>query len=152
MLQFVCVGGSPSRMLTFIKYVATELGLGRPGDEYPNICSGSDRYAMYKVGPVLSVSVSTHPGLCTRGSCRLIAGRWEVESAGERGTLDLAPAAPHTNPNANRHSCLGCRGGGAGAGREQEGEGAMLGQGWGRAKAGARAGAGSACLPVCEIR
>nr|XP_003465871.2 uridine phosphorylase 1 isoform X1 [Cavia porcellus] len=55
-VKFVCVGGSPSRMLTFIKYVATELGLGRPGDEYPNICSGSDRYAMYKVGPVLSVS------------------------------------------------------------------------------------------------
>ncbi|XP_010623198.1 uridine phosphorylase 1 isoform X2 [Fukomys damarensis] len=55
-VKFVCVGGSPSRMLTFIEYVATELGLGRPGDEHPNICSGTDRYAMYKVGPVLSVS------------------------------------------------------------------------------------------------
>ncbi|XP_023570330.1 uridine phosphorylase 1-like isoform X1 [Octodon degus] len=55
-VKFVCVGGSSSRMLTFIKYVATELGLGRTGDEYPNICSGTDRYAMYKVGPVLSVS------------------------------------------------------------------------------------------------
>jgi hypothetical protein len=58
-LQFVCVGGSPSRMNSFINYVAVELGLGRPGDEYPNICAGTDRYAMYKVGPVLSVSVST---------------------------------------------------------------------------------------------
>lgn len=55
-VKFVCVGGSPSRMLTFIRYVAAELGLGRPGDEYPNICSGTDRYAMYKAGPVLSVS------------------------------------------------------------------------------------------------
>lgn len=57
--QFVCVGGSPSRMSTFIKYVAAELGLDHPGKEYPNICAGTDRYAMYKVGPVLSVSVST---------------------------------------------------------------------------------------------
>lgn len=28
-----------------------------PELEYPNICTGSDRYAMYKIGPVLSVSV-----------------------------------------------------------------------------------------------
>jgi uridine phosphorylase len=55
-VKFVCVGGSPSRMNSFINYVAVELGLGRPGDEYPNICAGTDRYAMYKVGPVLSVS------------------------------------------------------------------------------------------------
>nr|XP_004652987.1 uridine phosphorylase 1 [Jaculus jaculus]XP_044991892.1 uridine phosphorylase 1 [Jaculus jaculus]XP_044991893.1 uridine phosphorylase 1 [Jaculus jaculus]XP_044991894.1 uridine phosphorylase 1 [Jaculus jaculus]XP_044991895.1 uridine phosphorylase 1 [Jaculus jaculus] len=55
-VKFVCVGGSPSRMNTFIRYVASELGLGRPGEEYPNICAGTDRYAMYKVGPVLSVS------------------------------------------------------------------------------------------------
>jgi hypothetical protein len=58
-LQFVCVGGSSSRMNTFIKYVAAELGLDHPGKEYPNICAGTDRYAMYKAGPVLSVSVST---------------------------------------------------------------------------------------------
>lgn len=57
--QFVCVGGSPSRMSAFIRYVAAELGLDHPGKEYPNICVGTDRYAMYKVGPVLSVSVST---------------------------------------------------------------------------------------------
>lgn len=59
--QFVCVGGSPSRMKSFIQYVAVELGLGRPGEDYPNICSGTDRYAMFKVGPVLSVSVSSCP-------------------------------------------------------------------------------------------
>ncbi|XP_029423728.1 uridine phosphorylase 1 isoform X2 [Nannospalax galili] len=55
-VKFVCVGGSPSRMNTFIRYVAAELGLAHPGEEYPNICAGTDRYAMYKVGPVLSVS------------------------------------------------------------------------------------------------
>ncbi|XP_066096342.1 uridine phosphorylase 1 isoform X2 [Saccopteryx bilineata] len=55
-VKFVCVGGSPSRMKSFIKYVASELGLDRPGEDYPNICAGTDRYAMFKVGPVLSVS------------------------------------------------------------------------------------------------
>lgn len=55
-VKFVCVGGSPSRMKAFIKYVASELGLDRPGKDYPNICSGTDRYVMYKAGPVLSVS------------------------------------------------------------------------------------------------
>ncbi|XP_054582542.1 uridine phosphorylase 1 isoform X2 [Eptesicus fuscus] len=53
-VKFVCVGGSPSRMSAFIKYVASELGLGRPGEDYPNICAGTDRYAMFKAGPVLS--------------------------------------------------------------------------------------------------
>lgn len=57
--QFVCVGGSPSRMQAFIKYVSSELGLGLPGEDHPNICVGTDRYAMFKAGPVLSVSVST---------------------------------------------------------------------------------------------
>lgn len=55
-VKFVCVGGSASRMSAFIKYVAAELGLDHPGKEYPNICAGTDRYAMYKAGPVLSVS------------------------------------------------------------------------------------------------
>lgn len=68
--QFVCVGGSPSRMSAFIKYVASELGLGRPGEDYPNICVGTDRYAMFKAGPVLSVSVSTCPRAAGPGLCR----------------------------------------------------------------------------------
>uniref|UniRef100_A0A8B9YHI1 Uridine phosphorylase n=1 Tax=Bos mutus grunniens TaxID=30521 RepID=A0A8B9YHI1_BOSMU len=55
-VKFVCVGGSPSRMKAFIKYVAMELGFAHPGADYPNICEGTDRYAMFKVGPVLSVS------------------------------------------------------------------------------------------------
>ncbi|XP_072859974.2 uridine phosphorylase 1 isoform X2 [Pogona vitticeps] len=55
-VKFVCVGGSPSRMKAFITYMAEELGIGDPGSDYPNICAGTDRYAMYKAGPVLSVS------------------------------------------------------------------------------------------------
>uniref|UniRef100_A0A8D0HCL3 Uridine phosphorylase n=1 Tax=Sphenodon punctatus TaxID=8508 RepID=A0A8D0HCL3_SPHPU len=55
-IKFVCVGGSPSRMKAFITYMAGELGMASPGCDYPNICAGTDRYAMYKVGPVLSVS------------------------------------------------------------------------------------------------
>lgn len=55
--QFVCVGGSPQRMKSFIEYIAAELKMEDPNSEYPNICAGTDRYDMYKVGPVLSVSV-----------------------------------------------------------------------------------------------
>ncbi|KAM6178163.1 uridine phosphorylase 1 [Rhynchocyon petersi] len=55
-VKFVCVGGSPSRMKAFASYVARELDLERPGMDHVNICAGTDRYAMYKVGPVLSVS------------------------------------------------------------------------------------------------
>lgn len=43
-------------MEAFTKYMAKELGLDHPGAEYPNICVGTDRYVMFKVGPVLSVS------------------------------------------------------------------------------------------------
>lgn len=45
-------------MKSFIEYIAKELGQEDPKGEYPNICEGTDRYVMYKVGPVLSVSVS----------------------------------------------------------------------------------------------
>lgn len=55
-VKFVCVGGSAWRMKAFIQYIAGELGLGNPQAEYPNLCAGTDRYCMYKVGPVLSVS------------------------------------------------------------------------------------------------
>lgn len=58
--QFVCVGGSPWRMKAFIEYIAAELNMEDPKAEYPNICAGTDRYAMYKIGPVLSVSVCRH--------------------------------------------------------------------------------------------
>lgn len=59
-------------MKAFIRYVASELGLDRAGMDYPNICAGTDRYAMFKVGPVLSVSVSTcPPGGSVLGLCKL---------------------------------------------------------------------------------
>ncbi|KAJ4924208.1 hypothetical protein JOQ06_000448 [Pogonophryne albipinna] len=55
-VKFVCVGGSPLRMKSFTEYIAAEICMEDPESEYPNICAGMDRYAMYKVGPVLSVS------------------------------------------------------------------------------------------------
>ncbi|XP_068090640.1 uridine phosphorylase 1 [Hyperolius riggenbachi] len=55
-VKFVCVGGSPSRMKAFAQYITGELNLGDPKEDIPNICAGTDRYAMYKVGPVLSIS------------------------------------------------------------------------------------------------
>ncbi|XP_053121682.1 uridine phosphorylase 1-like isoform X1 [Hemicordylus capensis] len=55
-VKFVCVGGSPSRMKAFITYIAEKLGIGNSGCDFPNICAGSDRYAMYKAGPVLAAS------------------------------------------------------------------------------------------------
>ncbi|XP_029359373.1 uridine phosphorylase 1-like isoform X2 [Echeneis naucrates] len=55
-VKFVCVGGSSTRMKSFIEYIAAELNMQDPNSDYPNICAGTDRYVMYKVGPVLSVS------------------------------------------------------------------------------------------------
>ncbi|XP_018423611.1 PREDICTED: uridine phosphorylase 1-like [Nanorana parkeri] len=55
-VKFVCVGGSPSRMKAFAQYITGELKMGDPKADIPNICAGTDRYAMYKVGPVLSIS------------------------------------------------------------------------------------------------
>lgn len=55
-VKFVCTGGSATRMKEFIEYIAVLLGMEDPKSEYPNICEGTDRFAMYKVGPVLSVS------------------------------------------------------------------------------------------------
>ncbi|KAM3929810.1 uridine phosphorylase 1 [Leptodactylus fuscus] len=55
-VKFVCVGGSPWRMKAFAQYITGELKLGDPNDDIPNICEGTDRYAMYKVGPVLAIS------------------------------------------------------------------------------------------------
>ncbi|XP_055065662.2 uridine phosphorylase 1 [Misgurnus anguillicaudatus] len=52
-VKFVCVGGSSSRMAAFTKYIAKELG---EKGEYSNLCVDIDRYVMYKVGPVLSIS------------------------------------------------------------------------------------------------
>ena len=60
-VKFVCMGGSTGRMEQFAHLAVKELGI-----EFPvgaNICdiSKSDRFCMYKVGPVLSISVSRPP-------------------------------------------------------------------------------------------
>lgn len=38
-----------------------ELGLEGDGEDLADICAGTDRYAMYRVGPLLSISVSAAP-------------------------------------------------------------------------------------------
>ena len=63
-IQFVCVGGSPNRMRAFAQFMHKELGLAGDGEDLADICAGTDRYAMYRAGPVLSISVSTPP-CCT---------------------------------------------------------------------------------------
>ncbi|XP_054237238.1 uridine phosphorylase 2 [Indicator indicator] len=55
-IKFVCVGGSPDRMRAFAQLMQRELGLAGDGEELADICAGSDRYAMYRTGPLLSVS------------------------------------------------------------------------------------------------
>ncbi|XP_076199357.1 uridine phosphorylase 2 isoform X1 [Aptenodytes patagonicus] len=55
-IKFVCVGGSPNRMRAFAQFMHKELGLMGDGEDLADICAGTDRYAMYWAGPVLSIS------------------------------------------------------------------------------------------------
>ncbi|XP_006880881.1 PREDICTED: uridine phosphorylase 2 [Elephantulus edwardii] len=55
-VKFVCVGGSPNRMKAFALLMQKELGYEECGEELEDICAGTDRYCMYKTGPVLSIS------------------------------------------------------------------------------------------------
>ncbi|XP_067843530.1 uridine phosphorylase 2-like isoform X2 [Heptranchias perlo] len=55
-VKFVCVGGSANRMKTFAQFMHMELGLNGGGGDISDICAGTDRYSMYKTGPVLSIS------------------------------------------------------------------------------------------------
>nr|XP_056717510.1 uridine phosphorylase 2 [Euleptes europaea] len=55
-IKFVCVGGSPNRMKAFAQFMHKELGLEGDEKDVKDICAGTDRYCMYKVGPVLSIS------------------------------------------------------------------------------------------------
>lgn len=54
-VRFVCMGGTPQRMHNFARLVAKELGHD-DGQPLVDIAAASHRYAMFKVGPVLSVS------------------------------------------------------------------------------------------------
>ncbi|XP_023937523.2 uridine phosphorylase 1 [Bicyclus anynana] len=53
-VKFVCIGGTKHRMKEFAKYIAKVLNI--PDDGLPNLTKRSHRYAMYKVGPILSAS------------------------------------------------------------------------------------------------
>ncbi|XP_043549748.1 uridine phosphorylase 2-like [Chiloscyllium plagiosum] len=55
-VKFVCVGGSANRMKAFAQFMHTELGLNESDSDLLDICAGTDRYNMYKTGPVLSIS------------------------------------------------------------------------------------------------
>ncbi|KAI3356183.1 hypothetical protein L3Q82_017442, partial [Scortum barcoo] len=55
-IKFVCVGGSANRMKAFAQFIHQELKLPGNPEEIRDICEGTDRYCMYKVGPVLSIS------------------------------------------------------------------------------------------------
>ena len=51
------MGGSPKRMHQFAHYIKDVIGHQLPiGLTLSNISEASDRYAMYKVGPVISVN------------------------------------------------------------------------------------------------
>jgi len=56
-VKFVCMGGTPQRMKSFAEYMLGQLGYLLPtGTCLLDISERSHRYAMYKVGPVLSIS------------------------------------------------------------------------------------------------
>ena len=56
-VRFICMGGSPKRMHQFALYIQKVIGHKLPaGQTFQNISEASDRYSMYKVGPVLSVN------------------------------------------------------------------------------------------------
>lgn len=45
-------------MKAFATFIHKELGLEGDGEDIKDICAGTDRYCMFKTGPVLSISVS----------------------------------------------------------------------------------------------
>ncbi|MGH0152562.1 UNVERIFIED_CONTAM: hypothetical protein FKN15_022579 [Acipenser sinensis] len=55
-IKFVCVGGSANRMKAFAQFIFKELELKGDCNDIDDICAGTDRYSMYKAGPVLSIS------------------------------------------------------------------------------------------------
>ena len=59
LLQFVCMGGSTNRIKHFAKFIQGELKDYLKDDNEPLNMSKSDRYVLYKVGPVLAVNVSS---------------------------------------------------------------------------------------------
>lgn len=109
-------------MEAFAKYMAKELGLDHPGAEYPNICAGTDRYAMFKVGPVLSVSVSTCPGsglwgralqgvgpsACSLVPCTSVSPGRGGQGRGEPSTSTSCPERPGVQRRVQFLETSGC--------------------------------------------
>lgn len=55
------MGGTPKRMEQFANFIMEEIGYKLPaGTTLLDISQYSYRYSMYKVGPVLSISVRRH--------------------------------------------------------------------------------------------
>lgn len=55
------MGGTPKRMETFAHFIMEQIGHKLPtGTQLQDISEFSYRYSMYKVGPVLAVSVSIY--------------------------------------------------------------------------------------------
>lgn len=54
-VKFVCMGGSAHRMKNLAQYLSQELNIAT---DLNDITGHAKRYSMFKVGPVLSVSVS----------------------------------------------------------------------------------------------
>lgn len=55
-VKFVCMGGSTNRLKCFATFIQNELKDHLKIDEEPCNLSNSDRYVLYKVGPVLAVN------------------------------------------------------------------------------------------------
>lgn len=55
-VKFVCFGGQASRMEKFTTFVATKLGIVMAKGTPQNHAENTDRFAVYKAGPVLAVS------------------------------------------------------------------------------------------------
>ncbi|KAM5155728.1 LOW QUALITY PROTEIN: uridine phosphorylase 2 [Callospermophilus lateralis] len=62
-VKFDCVGGSPNRMRAFAMFMHKELRLEGDGEDIKDICARTDRYGMFKTGPVLSISLTWHPSI-----------------------------------------------------------------------------------------
>ena len=59
------MGGSARRLKWFAKFIQDELKDHLKTDEEPCNMANSDRYVLYKVGPVLAVNVSVLHVKCT---------------------------------------------------------------------------------------
>lgn len=66
------MGGSANRMRSFAQFIHQQLDLPGNADDIRDICEGTDRYSMYKVGPVLSISVSLFSTCGTETVCVLV--------------------------------------------------------------------------------